>query len=65
MAFIAFLIIWLPQPDPTYHPKAAFIKDFPTYALCEEYRERLVDPIQLRTSTCVLWVVEPKKGIAE
>lgn len=65
MHYIAFLLLWLPQEDPTVTPKAAFIQKFATYKECKEFQSRVRDPDVKRQTACLLVVVEPKEGIAE
>lgn len=64
MSYVAFLLLWM-QAEPAQPPIAAFIHKFETFKECEDFRARVSDPeVKARTS-CMLVVVEPKKGIKE
>lgn len=65
MHYVAFLVLWLAQEDPTAPPKAAFIQHYETYDECEKYRARVKDPEVKKQTACLLLVVEPKRGIKE
>lgn len=65
MHYVAFLILWLPQPADK-PPVAAFLAHFPTYSLCMEKLSQVDLPDEVKANmNCVLTVVNPKRGIKE
>jgi hypothetical protein len=65
MHYVAFLILWLPQPADK-PPAAAFLAKFDTHAQCmEKIRQVDLPPEVKQHLSCILTVVDPKHGIKE